>query len=301
MNIYPEYVFANRLVSPRTGYSCRIITKQNINQFGFSSREELLKEYPEFPGICSELQKVRSTNLQRQNVIIHSKNQKESRDAKILEYNKNRNLCKYCGQSIPYELRSNLFCDKLCYSKAKIKLKSKSPPRKQKLYYYVCKFCGSNASSKKRENFWCNEKVCVRLRRSEIGKICSAKQPRRSKDEIKLYDLLTPFFDLSHNIPIANGWDADIILKDHKIAILWNGPWHYKEMGFSNHSLKQVVNRDCIKIEEFEKLGWSILIYQDNEWTPETAFIDIILRVGELHPGDVDYESNLDTSHTRTI
>lgn len=47
-----------------------------------------------------------------------------------------------------------------------------------------------------------------------------------------------------------------------------------------NHSLKQVVNRDILKIIEFEKIGWNVLIYEDNKWTPETALIDIILKIG---------------------
>ena len=29
---------------------------------------------------------------------------------------------------------------------------------------------------------------------------------------------------------IFNGWDADIILTDLKIAILWNGKWHYEKL-----------------------------------------------------------------------
>lgn len=50
-------------------------------------------------------------------------------------------------------------------------------------------------------------------------------------------------------------------------------------MGFSNHSLEQVVTRDCKKIEEFENIGWRVLIYQDNEWYPEEALIDILLHI----------------------
>lgn len=92
-------------------------------------------------------------------------------------------------------------------------------------------------------------------------------------------------FNVSHNIPIANGWDADILLNDYKIAILWNGPWHYKEMNIGNHSLKQVVSRDILKIIEFEKIGWNILIYQDNQFTPETALVDILLKIKNWFSG----------------
>lgn len=51
-------------------------------------------------------------------------------------------------------------------------------------------------------------------------------------------------------------------------------------MGFSKHSLSQVVNRDCIKIQEFENIGWKVKIYQDNQWTPQEALIDVLLGAG---------------------
>ena len=33
-----------------------------------------------------------------------------------------------------------------------------------------------------------------------------------------------------------NGWDADVILPDLKIAIMWNGIWHYKQVR-KNHNV----------------------------------------------------------------
>lgn len=36
-----------------------------------------------------------------------------------------------------------------------------------------------------------------------------------------------------------NGWDADIIIEDLKIAILWNGKWHYEKIT-EKHSVSQV-------------------------------------------------------------
>lgn len=41
------------------------------------------------------------------------------------------------------------------------------------------------------------------------------------------------FHNVTHNDPIFDGWDADILLHDHKIAICWNGDWHYKNMEFT--------------------------------------------------------------------
>lgn len=65
-----------------------------------------------------------------------------------------------------------------------------------------------------------------------------------------------------HNEPIFNDWDADIILLDYKLAILWNGPWHYKKV-IEGHSLEQVQNRDKIKIAEIEKAGYTAYIIND--------------------------------------
>ena len=46
-----------------------------------------------------------------------------------------------------------------------------------------------------------------------------------------------------------------------KIAVLWNGKWHYESIG--GHSVKQVQNRDKIKIKEIEKIGWIAYIIKD--------------------------------------
>jgi len=85
-----------------------------------------------------------------------------------------------------------------------------------------------------------------------------------------------------HNQPIFNGWDADIIIPELKLAILWNGNWHYKEM-FGNHSLKQVANRDDIKLKEINKMGWNHISIKDvdkNKMSSEKAF-NIIIKMIE--------------------
>lgn len=133
-------------------------------------------------------------------------------------------------------------------------------------------------------NYICQSKYCRNKQHIDAGKKSALSRKLRSKDEISLCQLCESFFqNVSHNKPIANGWDADILLEDHQIAILWNGPWHYKEMSFEKHSLKQVQNRDKIKIKEFENIGWTVLVYEDRYYTPETAFEDIkemVVRVG---------------------
>lgn len=86
---------------------------------------------------------------------------------------------------------------------------------------------------------------------------------RRSKNEIEFCKLCEEYFDnVKHNESIFNGWDADIIIEDIKFAVLWNGPWHYKQITKS-HSVKQIQNRDKIKVKEIEECGWTPYIIKD--------------------------------------
>ena len=86
---------------------------------------------------------------------------------------------------------------------------------------------------------------------------------RRSQNEIEFCKLCEEYFDnVKHNESIFNGWDADIIIEDIKFAVLWNGPWHYKQITKS-HSVKQTQNRDKIKVKEIEECGWTPYIIKD--------------------------------------
>ena len=55
-------------------------------------------------------------------------------------------------------------------------------------------------------------------------------------------------------------------------AIMWNGPWHYKEMKLYNHSLKKIQARDKLKIDLFISNGFTVLVFEDRYFTPESAF-----------------------------
>jgi hypothetical protein len=57
-------------------------------------------------------------------------------------------------------------------------------------------------------------------------------------------------------------WDSDVILPKEKIAVLWNGVWHYKKI-HSNHSLKQVQTRDKIKLDAIKRTGYTPYIIKD--------------------------------------
>ena len=97
------------------------------------------------------------------------------------------------------------------------------------------------------------------------GKASAAKQAetRRSKNEIYFAELCKEKFEnVETNKPIFNGWDADVILPDQKVAILWNGKWHYQKIT-AKHSVKQVQNRDKIKQKEIEKAGYKLYVVKD--------------------------------------
>jgi len=101
----------------------------------------------------------------------------------------------------------------------------------------------------------------------------SRQSTRRSKDEITLFELCANHFKVvTSNEKIFNGWDADILIYDTKTAILWNGPWHYREMNIGKHSLKQVQNRDQIKVKEIQNAGWNPVVFVDKYFTPKLAF-----------------------------
>ena len=61
----------------------------------------------------------------------------------------------------------------------------------------------------------------------------------------------------------VNGWDADVILPNEKVAVLWNGKWHRQKIT-KKHSVEQVKNRDKIKLDEIRKMGYTPYIIEDD-------------------------------------
>ena len=119
-------------------------------------------------------------------------------------------------------------------------------------------FC-SNSCSKSFYNKT-NREVLVEAGRKS-AKIQS--ESKRSKNEKLFFNLCELYFDkVSSNERLFNGWDADVILNNEKIAVLWNGKWHYKKIT-KKHSVKQVQNRDKIKIKEILNLGYTPYIIKD--------------------------------------
>ncbi len=144
-------------------------------------------------------------------------------------------------------------------------------------------FCSKSCSTK-----WKNKHIQM----GHLGGIASAKsRVVRSKNEIYFSELCKKKFKkVLTNKSIFNGWDADVIVEDLKIAILWNGKWHYEKIT-KQHSVKQVQNRDKIKIKEIIKKGYIPYIIKDmgkaNKKFVEKEFDKFIEFIKIKHSGVV--------------
>lgn len=137
------------------------------------------------------------------------------------------------------------------------------------VYFKNCIVCEKLFTVHIKHSKKCCSKECTTKRLSETGVISGRKSAasqslnRRSKNEIEFANLCIAIFkNVECNVPIFNGWDADIIIHDLKIAVLWNGKWHYEKIT-QKHSVTQVQNRDKIKTNEITKFGYTPYIIKD--------------------------------------
>jgi len=134
----------------------------------------------------------------------------------------------------------------------------------------ICKQCNKEFTGRKIQTFCSRSCASTNYNVNNLDKLSKAgrksviSQNRRSKNEILFADnCLKHFNDVLINESVFNGWDADVIINDNKVAILWNGPWHYKKIT-KDHSLEQVQNRDKIKVSEIKKCGYIPYIIRDD-------------------------------------
>lgn len=129
--------------------------------------------------------------------------------------------------------------------------------KSEEYYKKNCELCGKSFIRKRSR-----QRLCSLFCASKLGVSCHKKY-NRSKNEIYFSELCKlKFKNVLTNEKIFNGWDADIIIEDLKIAVLWNGKWHYEKIT-KKHSVAQVQNRDKIKISEIIKCGYQPYIIKD--------------------------------------
>ncbi len=154
----------------------------------------------------------------------------------------------------------------------------------------VCKVCSTSVFVKpsKSKQICCSKSCAATYRNiNGVGRIAglasvsAQSESRRSKNEIYFGELCAKqFIDVKFNEPMFNGWDADIIIEDMKIAVLWNGKWHYEKIK-EKHSVEQVQNRDLIKMREIEGKGYKYYVIKDmgkyNKLFVENKFKDFLV------------------------
>lgn len=186
--------------------------------------------------------------------------------------------CKTCGNSIEYKSTKKkiVYCSKYCSNKREHSTETKEKISKSLTINnnitIICENCNKQKilPYKKR-----NQKTCCRscamklvhkkdpILRTKLGLASINAQSKRSKNEILFFEKCKEYFkSVENNIPLFNGWDADVIIHDYKIAVMWNGVWHYKKIT-KEHSVEQVQNRDKIKIKEILNYGYIPYIIED--------------------------------------
>ena len=194
------------------------------------------------------------------NAHKHSEETKQ----KISKGVKNSNKIYYQNENFKYELVCRCCGKKF---KSNLKIKFCSHECRDKGLKLKCDNCGKIFYNQKFRHYCSSEckRIAIHNKLSKAGKkgIASQNEIRRSKAEILFCSLCEEYFDkVTHNDPIFNGWDADVLIWDNKIAVLWNGKWHYEKIT-KKHSVEQVQNRDRIKCKEIEKAGWKVYIIKD--------------------------------------
>lgn len=87
----------------------------------------------------------------------------------------------------------------------------------------------------------------------------------RSKNEIHFANLIIQLLGEDKvllNEPMFDGFDADIIIPDIKLAILWNGAYHYKKLAKS-HDPEKAIERDTKKVELIKSFGYNVYEVKD--------------------------------------
>lgn len=169
--------------------------------------------------------------------------------------------CKYCNITIMVCATS---AQKVC-NNCSLEIKHKQDPIKSN-----CITCSKELLSLNGKKKYCEpcRHIFFQNLGKRIGKMSATKQVRRSKNEIYFADLCLKEFKLvSTNDPIFiskyGNWDADVIIHDYKIAISWNGVWHYKSVR-AGHSLAQVQARDKIKNDVIIENGYAHYVIKDD-------------------------------------
>ena len=110
------------------------------------------------------------------------------------------------------------------------------------------------------------------------------KRNRSSNEKMFFAKIKEIYPDAIANKRLFDGWDADVIIPSQKLAIHWNGVWHYKSV-MGNELLERVQQKDKLRYEAIEKHGYKNYIIQDmgpmNSNKVEKEYVDFLQNVKE--------------------
>lgn len=185
-------------------------------------------------------------------------------DLRVRDYNKGK-YSKFCSTQCAH---SRTFSPEVKAKQAEALRKNHITLDQLKAKYYenpkYCVVCGKIIEYEHRNRKTCSDeckKICFR----QAGLHSVQVMQKRSKNEILFANKCIQFFkdeNITTNEQFFNGWDADVIFHNKHIAVLWNGTWHYKQI-MKKKSLKQIQNRDQIKLKEIQNKGYIPYIIQD--------------------------------------
>ena len=223
---------------------------------------------------CGKLVKNKFCNVSCQNKYQNTQ-KNDKKYGKFVDYSVK---CISCNKFFIVNEREKLhpqkekyYCSRSCANKRKHsqETKDKLSLKNKRVKLLNCEYCGNSFEQKKLIQRFCGHSCATKSRMplkgyERIGGLCSVKsQNKRSKNEIFFAKLCRDEFkSVLCNVQIFNGWDADVIIGDFKIAVLWNGIWHYKKISKS-HSLKQTENRDKLKVKEIINCGYEPYVIKD--------------------------------------
>jgi len=201
--------------------------------------------------------------------------------------------CNNCEKILQIKERENLFPKKKAYycSRACANSRTHSEETKNKIKNSlkklvrgkrnidkdkICKECNCKYHSRIKTSKFCSVNCASKFhirnsifftkdfqRKNGLKSANTQKKTKRSKNEIYFGELCEQRFNLvKYNEQIFGGWDADVIIEDLKLAVLWNGKWHYEKIT-KEHSVAQVQNRDKIKIKEIINSGYEPYVIKD--------------------------------------
>lgn len=126
----------------------------------------------------------------------------------------------------------------------------------------VCANCGKLfLSPEHKKAKYCSRKCFMESGVFQNGR----KAPHwRSQNEKHFCELCeAEFQSVKHNVRIFNGFDADVILPDLKIAVLWDGVWHRKQV-HAKQDFEYMQKRDSLRLEAIRAAGFEPYIIEDD-------------------------------------